>query len=703
MRIKVVKGSKRHRYVKLNPTLTSQLATAGSQFDLPLFDGEQAALRVYSATGSPGNTNSFVVRCSVVGKALNRLILVRENGAFAGTYATADGRQFQIGTASGDLHYLSEVDPAEMATCGVKGKTPPTPVYYKSPDSSAPAASGSKAGAQLFSASRTASITTAKPTLDLVVIYTADLMNYAGGVDAMNAKIKLALAEGQEALDNSEVNVRLRLVHTELTSYNETGNLDTDLTRLAAPKDGYMDDAIVARDKYRADVLSLWVDASTSSAQGTLTGLAYQLLPGSTIYTYNVIYGRLAIGTYIPVHEIGHNFGCDHEPEFSSSTPLYPYAHAYFFQSADGFEQHETVMTASAHSPQRNPPYFSNPNVFYDNGSGPVPTGTSSNNNALVINNTVAKLTAFRVAPGLGEALDAPTINWTSGGDVPWFWQPGTTHDGSDAAQSGAIVANQSSSLQGTVTGPARLSFWWNVASEQAGDFLSFSIDGVQQWSASGAGTWTQEKYFIPSGSHTIQWVYSKNGSVDTGADAAWFDQVQLTPLKLPTVTITAPAANARVFNPNLTVTGTARDDVQVDHVEYQLQNSSGESGWQIASGLTNWSATLTLVPGTNTITARAIGYGLQTSLHVSRSFFYVVTNMLTVGTNGLGKFTPSLDGKFLEIGRRYTITAMASNNWVFSNWSGSISSNAAILNFLMQPNMVLTGNFVTNPFIPVK
>jgi len=62
--------------------------------------------------------------------------------------------------------------------------------------------------------------------------------------------------------------------------------------------------------------------------------------------------------------------------------------------------------------------------VFYDNGSGPVPTGTSSNNNAQVINNTAAKLTSFRVPPSLGEALDATTINWTSGGDAPCSGNP---------------------------------------------------------------------------------------------------------------------------------------------------------------------------------------------------------------------------------------------------------------------------------------
>ncbi|MGZ5567791.1 MAG: M12 family metallo-peptidase [Limisphaerales bacterium] len=698
LRAKVVSTSKRQRYVKFNPALLSQLSTPDSQFDLSLFDGELVTLHIDKATVTPGNSNSFVIRCSVPGKPSNYMLLARENGAFTATYRTGNGRLFQIGPASGDLHYLSEVDPSAVATCGVKGKTPPTPIYSTQPSAIAPVLPGTAPSNEARTVSRiSANVTAPKPFLDLMVIYTSSAMNNAGGEDAINSQIKLALAEGQDALDNSQANVQLRLVHTELTSYTETGDFNTDLTRLGNPSDGFMDDAIVTRDKYKADILSLWVEQTT----GSLAGLAYQLLPGSTIYTYNVIYRPLAVGTYIPVHEIGHNFGCDHEPQYSASNPLYPYAHAYFFQSPDG-SQHETVMTAVAHISRR-VPHFSNPNVTYDNGFGPVPTGTSSNNNALVINNTTATLTSFRVPPSLGEALDATTINWTTGGDNQWFWQPGTTHDGIDAAQSGKIVDGQTTWMQSTVTGPARLTFWWKCDSEAGADLLIFSIDDVDQNQISGAADWSQQTFFIPSGSHSVRWRYTKDAGGSSGQDAAWVDQVVVQHLKLPAVSITAPLANTRVFIPSMTVTGTAKDDVQVDHVEYQLQNSSGNSGWQTANGKTNWSVPLTLTAGTNTVTARAIGFGQQTSLPVSRSFFYVVTNRLTVTTNGLGKMTPDLNGKFLEIGRRYTITGTPSNNWVFSNWSGTISSNAAVLNFLMQPNMVLAGNFVTNPFIPIK
>lgn len=699
LRAKVVTRSKRQRYVNLNPNVASKLAVRGTQFELPLFDGEQVTLVVDKATITTGNSNSFTMMCSVPGKPSNYMLLARENGAFSATYRTGDGRLFQIGTAAGGAHYLTEVDPNATVTCGVKGKTPPTPIYDKLSGKITPVVpQEAPASTASIAPKISANIASSKPILDIVVIYTSAAMNDAGGEDAINSEIRLAMAEGQLALDNSQANVQLRLVHTELNSYTDSGDLDTDLTRLGNPTDGFMDDAIVTRDKYKADILSLWVDSSPPG----LAGLAYQLLPGSTIYTYNVINRQFAVGTYIPVHEIGHNFGCDHEPAFSASNPLYPYAHAYFFQSPDG-SQHETVMTAVAHVSRR-VPHFSNPNVLYDNGSGAVPTGDTNANNAQAINNTVAKLTSFKVAPSLGEAVDATKVNWITGGDNPWFWEPGFTHDGSDAAQSGALTNGQSTYLQGTVSGPARLTYWRYLSGVAGSDSLNFALDGNVQWTdSSGGGSWIQETVFIPFGSHIITWTYSKNDGDSTAEDGAWIDQVQVQTLKLPTVTITAPAANARVFSPNLTVTGTAKDDVQVDHVEYQLQNSGGNSGWQTATGTTNWSAATALTAGTNTITVRSFGFGMQASASVSRSVVFVVTDALTVVTNGLGKFSPDLNGKFLEIGRRYTIAATPANNWVFSNWSGSISSNGAALNFLMQSNMVLQGNFVTNPFIAVK
>ena len=128
----------------------------------------------------------------------------------------------------------------------------------------------------------------------------------------------------------------------------------------------------------------------------------------------------------------------------------------------------------------------------------------------------------------LTTALNVSGISFSNGGNATWFGQTAVSHDGSSAARSGQIGANQSSSMQTTVTGPADISFWWKVSSESVDyDYLEFLIDGVQQEKIGGTGgSWAQKRYSIGSGSHTLKWNYRKDGSVDEGDDCGWVDQL---------------------------------------------------------------------------------------------------------------------------------------------------------------------------------
>ncbi len=151
----------------------------------------------------------------------------------------------------------------------------------------------------------------------------------------------------------------------------------------------------------------------------------------------------------------------------------------------------------------------------------------------------------------LAQALDAtPAPAWTttsSSGDGGWFGQSTLTKDGVDAARSGlGLPDNATSSLSVTLTGPTTVSFWWRTDSEPNYDFLNFQIDGVTQSSISGATTWAQKSFSIPAGSHTLRWLYEKDGSVTTGQDAGFVDSVSFSgnvaQILLDTSTLTASA-----------------------------------------------------------------------------------------------------------------------------------------------------------------
>jgi hypothetical protein len=127
----------------------------------------------------------------------------------------------------------------------------------------------------------------------------------------------------------------------------------------------------------------------------------------------------------------------------------------------------------------------------------------------------------------LSEALDS-TLLFTTGGDEFWFGQFATFNYGGDAAQSGAIVSNQESWMQTTVSGPTTVSFFWKVSSEGGYDYLEFYIDGERQERISGSTDWEQMVYELDSGSHTLEWRYTKDLGVDNGSDCGWVDHMEL-------------------------------------------------------------------------------------------------------------------------------------------------------------------------------
>lgn len=134
------------------------------------------------------------------------------------------------------------------------------------------------------------------------------------------------------------------------------------------------------------------------------------------------------------------------------------------------------------------------------------------------------------------SALNTTNLSWTTGGDADWVIETTNTYDGVSAAASGGITNSQQSWLQTTVSGPGTLSFWWKVSSEDGYDFLEFDLDGTQQDSISGEVDWEQHTYEIPPGTHTLQWLYSKDPSFSSGLDAGFLDLVSYSISTVPQI-----------------------------------------------------------------------------------------------------------------------------------------------------------------------
>ncbi len=218
------------------------------------------------------------------------------------------------------------------------------------------------------------------------------------------------------------------------------------------------------------------------------------------------------------------------------------------------------------------------------------------------------------------------------------------------------------------------------------------------------------------AGSYSV--VVSNNFGATTSAVTVLTVTPNTTP---PKVAIVSPPANARTNSP--VFTGTAWDLVRVTNVVWWLTNENGcplQSGTAtLTSGGSNWSfVPATIFPGTNVLRVQSEDWSCLTSKPVSISFFYKVTNALTLltGGDGTGSFKGAAasvkndpipaSGAWLNIGEDYSIQAVPGANSLFSNWvatNGAVlfTNTGAALSFVMQTNLVLTANFATNFFLP--
>ena len=176
---------------------------------------------------------------------------------------------------------------------------------------------------------------------------------------------------------------------------------------------------------------------------------------------------------------------------------------------------------------------------------------------------------------------------------------------------------------------------------------------------------------------------------------------------KAPTISFSSPGSGAKVTSSTLTVTGKASDNIAVAYVEYRLENADGTNDYQTATGTNTWSATVTnLIPGINTVRARAYDTSLNVSATATRSFNYIIVSPLTISTTGSGTISPAAYASAsLEVGKMYTVTAKPATGYIFSNWtdSASVLTNGVKLTFTMTSNLVLYANFVPNPFSGIK
>ena len=201
-------------------------------------------------------------------------------------------------------------------------------------------------------------------------------------------------------------------------------------------------------------------------------------------------------------------------------------------------------------------------------------------------------------ADSLGDALNAPELDWTTGGDAAWFSQTETTHDGAAAAQSGTLTNLYTQSwLQTTVTGRVAVVFWWKSASAIPSTFgFYFYTNNNYVQGIYGSADWRQMAVSFAGGTNTLKWQSYLYDNLTNGPAATnWIDEVVVTNidgLKPTLLAQPAPAVSVPENYPDpTTLQASAIGDLPMTY-QWRRSGTNLTDGWPYY-GVTTPSLTL--------------------------------------------------------------------------------------------------------------
>lgn len=340
---------RRQHTMTLNPAaldiMNRPRTEARTDVTLDLFDIGPRTLDLDQPREHPNQTK--VWRGRLRGEAGSDVTLVIHGTTMVGTILS-NQRLYKIESTGGTLHHLIEIDEEAL---------PPDdhPLVVADDDPNATPPTGG-----ISQQTETTAAAAGDSIVDLMVVYTSTAKAKEGGQAAMEALITLGVDSANQAYSNSQIAMQLRLVHTAEVAYSESGNMNTDLTRLQNTTDGTMDQIHQLRDQHKADLVALIVDNG-----GNSYGIAYVMTNGPRAsfasYAFSVT-ARDCIANNTFAHELGHNMGNAHD-RTTGGTGVYPYSYGY----RDEVGKFRTVMAYGC--PTVSCPrvkYFSNPRLLYN-------------------------------------------------------------------------------------------------------------------------------------------------------------------------------------------------------------------------------------------------------------------------------------------------------------------------------------------------
>ncbi|KAI9003449.1 hypothetical protein DFJ74DRAFT_694883 [Hyaloraphidium curvatum] len=240
-------------------------------------------------------------------------------------------------------------------------------------------------------------------TIDLLVVYTPAVARYLGLTRTIDFIVYHDLQLANDAYRNSNISIRVRLVHIAQVAYVESttyGEMSYNaLDHLANATNG-MEGIPALRNQYGADLVALYAtvwDTCGLALLPEVPGAAGNDQKGFAVISMS------CIADFTLAHELGHTMGCEHDREAAGADGPNPgrgaFPYSYGYKIPDVFR---TIMAYECEGD--NPfiehpcpiiPHFSNPDVAYKSRA----TGIADrSDNARTINNMAAEVAGYRAA-----------------------------------------------------------------------------------------------------------------------------------------------------------------------------------------------------------------------------------------------------------------------------------------------------------------
>jgi hypothetical protein len=402
--------------------------------------------------------------------------------AVFGSIGQEQGRALRITMRAGQP-WMVETDPRRLASSAGADRRRSDYLRVPAAITSHSAASSRASSAQVARLGSSAAAVSGATTIDLAIGYTQGFVTEVGGTSAAGTRLTYLVAVANQAFENSQTNVRLRVVRVLQVNYPDTTSNETALEQMTGfdsdsqgsiSPDPAFDALRAARDQSGADVVTLVRGFRAPEQEGC--GIAWLLGGGRSgivdgdgqeSFAYSVVGDGVDRNEEdgsdyfcrdeTMAHEVAHNMGSQHDRETAqgdnSTLDNDEYGvstYSFGLKTGSGTGNFYTVM-AYGDDGQTEYRVFSNPRITLCGGRA---CGTTQyEDNARSLGQTAPVVAGFRarVVP-LPSASLARDFNGDNRSDV--LWRNGTTGQNS-LWRSGSSSSYQPVTTVGTAWGVA--------------------------------------------------------------------------------------------------------------------------------------------------------------------------------------------------------------------------------------------------------